>query len=210
MTDYILFGMQGSGKGTQGKFLAEKLDLSVFEMGARLRELASAESELANKVKTIIEAGDLVPDEIIIEIVEDFIDNLPAGKSILFDGIPRTMNQSNLLTDLLKSKERAYSAVQIKITEEEAMKRLTTRKICSQCKAVFPASYQDDNCDQCSGELMVRADDNAESIQKRLDNYIAETVPVINSFKEQENLLEVNGEQAIEDVTTELFTKFNL
>jgi adenylate kinase len=100
--DLILFGMQGSGKGTQSRFLAESCGFEIFEAGAELRRLANEDSELARKVKTIMEAGHLVPTEVVMEIIEDFLHRLPEGKAALFDGIPRSEDQREQFDALLE------------------------------------------------------------------------------------------------------------
>lgn len=205
--DIILFGMQGSGKGTQGKVLAQKYDLKFFEMGGQLRQLIESGSPLGEKIKGIVESGNLVDDNTIMEAVESFISDLPEDQPILFDGIPRTLKQSEKLLNLLTQNNRDAFAVLIKISEEEAIKRLTQRRICEGCKGVYPPSYKSDECQHCGGKLVVRHDDNLESIKRRLENYQAETVPVINSFYERDHLIEVDGEQSIDNVTKEMIEK---
>ncbi len=205
--DIILFGMQGSGKGTQGKFLAEKYNLKTFEMGGELRRMIESGSELGQKVKTIVEAGNLVDDDTIVEVIGDFLSGVNPEDSILFDGIPRTLHQSEKLLNLLSEYSRSAFAVLIKISEQEAISRLTQRRVCEGCKGVYPPAYKADECQHCGGKLVVRHDDNLESIQKRLENYQKETVPVIKGFYEQDRLVEVDGEQVVEKVTEEMVEK---
>lgn len=199
--DLIFFGMQGAGKGTIGKNVATKYNLEIFETGGALRALAQEDSPLGQKVKEIIEAGNLVPNEVVMEIVEDFMQKLPEGKAILFDGIPRKTEQAESLNALLDKHNRTYKAVLIKITEEVALKRLTTRQICSKCKKVFAADYKGDKCDTegCDGELITRADDNPESIKTRLEAFRTETMPAIDMYKDK--MIEIDGEPSIEEVT---------
>lgn len=195
--DLIFFGMQGAGKGTVGKSVAEKFNLKVFETGGALRALAQEPSPLGYKVKEIIEAGHLVPNEVVMEIVEDFINKLPPNTNVLFDGIPRSIEQANSLNALLQKLNRPFTPVLIEIKEETALARLTTRKICSQCKKVFPATYVSDTCDACGGKLTTRADDNPEAIKTRLQAFKDETAPAIATY---ENLITVDGEPTIEEV----------
>ena len=205
--DIILFGMQGSGKGTQGKFLSEKYGLKVFEMGAQLRHMIESGSELGQKVKEIVEAGNLVDDNTIIQVVEDFLSTANSEESVLFDGIPRTVAQSEKLLKLLSRYGRDAFAVLIKITQDEAIKRLTQRRICEGCKGVYPPSYKSDECEHCGGKLVVRHDDNLESIKRRLENYDKETIPVIKGFYDRDHLIEVDGELVIEKVTKDMIEK---
>jgi len=206
--DIILFGMQGSGKGTQGKILAERYNLKVFEMGGALRAMIASGSELGSRIKTIVEEGNLVSDDVIMKVVEEFVNYEGKNHNVLFDGIPRTMGQSQKLQELLKSHNRDTFALEIKISEEEAIERLTKRRICSQCKEVYPAFYKEKNCSECDGKLEMRSDDsNLDSIQKRLDNFENETKPVIQDFYKKDRLIEVDGEQGIVDVTEEMIDK---
>lgn len=205
--DILLFGMQGSGKGTQGKILAEKYALKVFDMGGALRQMIDSGSELGGRIKAIVSAGNLVDDDTIMQVVENFISKLAPHQPILFDGIPRTAKQSEKLMTLLQKTNRDAFAVLIKISEAEAIRRLTQRRICEKCKGIYPPSYPSEQCDHCGGRLVVRHDDNLESIQRRIENYKSETLPVIESFYARDHLIEVDGEQAIEKVTQEMIEK---
>lgn len=205
--DLILFGMQGSGKGTQSEFIAEKFDFKVFETGQELRSLAQEDSPLGHKIKEIIEAGHLVPTAVVIDIIKNFTSQLRPGVKALFDGIPRSIEQAREFNKLMHELNRDFSGLHIKISEEEALKRLTTRRICKNCKAVYPVFYKDTNCEKCEGELITRADDNVESIQNRLKAYRDETIPVIETYQAQELMIEINGEQPIEGVTQKIMEK---
>ncbi len=195
--DLIFFGMQGAGKGTLGKEVAKKYGMQVFETGGELRRLAQEDSELGRKIKSIIEAGHLVSNEVVMEIVENFMNNLPKETAVLFDGIPRKTEQAKLLNEVLKKHNRTYKAISIDINKEIALARLTTRRVCKDCKAVYPVSHDKPNC-ECGGELVTRADDNPEAIQQRLDVFEQETVPAIEMYSDR--LIRVNGEPSIEEV----------
>ncbi len=199
--DLILFGMQGSGKGTQSKFISGRYDLAVFETGAELRRLANEDSELGQKVKNIIESGQLVSTNIVMEIIEDFLHKLPHGQYALFDGIPRSEEQQIEFDKLLEKEDRDFMGLNIKISEEEALKRLTTRRLCEKCKATYPAFYDKDTCEACDGNLITRRDDTPDAIRTRIDTFLDKTVPVINNYEKRDQMITVNGEQSIEDVT---------
>ncbi len=201
--DLIFFGMQGAGKGTLGKILAEKFNLEIFETGGELRKLSKEDSELARKVKSIIEAGHLVPNEVVMEIVENFMNNLADDKAVLFDGIPRSIEQAESLNKLLEQHGRNFKAVLIEISKETALKRLTTRRICSVCKTVYPANYAEEKC-KCGGELITRADDNPESIKNRLDAFEKETIPAIEVYRDK--LIKIDGEPQIDEVSANAYT----
>jgi adenylate kinase len=198
--DILLFGIQGSGKGTQGKLLKDYYEMAYFETGAELRKLAKEDSELGKKIKSIIEAGHLVDNEVVMEIVENFMSTVPEGKGIFFDGIPRKMVQKESLDALLNKHGREFKAVILDLSEELALERLTKRRICSGCKEVYPAKYDKDACEKCGGELITRTDDNAESIKVRLQAFTDETMPAINKYEEEGKLIHVDSSKTIEEV----------
>ena len=203
--DLILFGMQGSGKGTQGKILAARYDLHIFEMGGALREMIASGTTLGNKIKSTVEAGQLVSDEIIMEVVEAFLAKQSSDQRILFDGIPRTLAQANSLLEILNHHGREVFGMHIQLDETEAIKRLTSRRVCANCKTVYPGFYEEDKCKECGGELQIRSDDsNLDSIKTRIGSFKKETLPVIESFRTREHLIEIEGKQDIENVTAEL------
>lgn len=206
--DLVLFGIQGSGKGTQGKFIAERYGFEIFETGGELRKLAKEESELGKKVKEIIEAGHLVPNEVVMEIIENFMKKLPDGKKVMFDGIPRKMEQKESFDKLMNKLGRPFLGILIHISKEEALRRLTTRRLCETCKSVYPSSYKNDKC-ECGGRLVTRADDNPESIKVRLNAYENETTPVIEHYKKEGKMIKINGEQSIDEVNKEAFEKLD-
>lgn len=207
--DLILFGIQGSGKGTQGKFLRERYQTEYFETGGELRKLAKGDSELGQKIKSIIEAGHLVSDDVIMEIVENFLNNIDADQSVIFDGIPRSIGQAEALDKLLITRERDFNAVILDLGAESAMTRLTTRRICENCKTAYPAKYEEDTCSECEGKLITRTDDNADSIRVRLQAYEDTTLPVIMRYEDAEKLIHVDGEKSIEEVANELYEKLD-
>lgn len=200
--DLILFGMQGAGKGTIGKAIADRYNLKIFETGGELRKLSHQDTPLAKKVKSIIDAGRLVPNEVVMEIVENFLKNLPANSNVLFDGIPRKMEQAESLNALLNKTGRTYKAVLLEIKEETALKRLTTRRICKVCKTVYPITFTADKC-TCGGELITRSDDNPQAIHTRLEAFRYETIPAMNLYKD--NLIKIDGEPSIEEVEIKAF-----
>lgn len=203
--DIVLFGIQGSGKGTLGKAVAQKYGLEIFETGGELRKLSQEDSELGRKIKSIVEAGHLVPNEVVMDIIENFMQKLPAGKNVLFDGIPRKMEQALTFDALMKKYDRDILCVLVEVPEEVVMRRLMKRRICENCKTVYPAAYTKENCEKCGGKLGMRSDDNPESIKTRIQAYYNETMPVINHYKEMNRMLPMNGDLSIEDAEKEIF-----
>jgi len=185
--DLILIGRQGSGKGTQGKILAEMFGYKIFVTGDELRAIAKEDSELGREVKAITERGDLVSNEIVMAIVANFIQNLEEGVQVIFDGIPRSMDQRETLEEELKKAGRDFVALEIRLSTDEAFERLMKR-----------------------AELEGRADDNPDSIRKRIANFEEHTAPIIKHWDHQEKLISVDGNQAIDDVTQEILTYFQV
>ncbi len=202
--DLVLFGMQGSGKGTQSQRIAEHCGLQIFETGAELRRLGSDGSDLGIKVKGIIESGRLVPTEVVMEIIADFLHKLPAGKSALFDGIPRSDDQKKLFDELMLKEGRSFKGLLIELSEPEAVKRLTTRRMCPACKTIYPAAYTAETCEKDGSTLITRQDDTPDAIRVRLDTFLEKTVPVLEAYKTDGKMLIVNGEKSIDEVTVDI------
>ncbi len=202
--DIVLFGIQGSGKGTVGKTIAGQFGFKIFETGSALRNLAQENSELGQKVKSIIEAGHLVPNEVVIDIIRDFMNKLVPGEKALFDGIPRKMEQAESFDQIMKENHRDFRGIFIEIPDEVAVKRLLTRRICKLCKSVYPAAYEKPTCTKCNGELVTRSDDNPESIKNRLQAYFDETMPVIKHYEKLGKMMKVNGDQSMENVAYDI------
>lgn len=206
--DLVLFGIQGSGKGTQSKIIADRFGLKVFETGGELRRLASEDNEMAKKVKAITEAGNLVPTEVVMDIIANFVNTIPQGSSVLFDGIPRSDDQKTQFDELMKKTNRNFVCLIIDLSKEEALKRLTTRRVCKQCKEVYPAYYDKDNCEKCGGELETRKDDTPDAIKVRLDTFFEKTMPILNDYKTSglHHVITVNGALSIPQVTDEIIS----
>lgn len=204
MTDLILFGMQGSGKGTQGQILATTYGYTIFDTGSQLRRIVTSGSALGQKIQEITNAGKLVPTEVVMEIVADFLSNTPRETPVIFDGIPRSEDQRVLFEKEMEKAGRRPTALYIKLTEDEALARLLGRKTCSGCGKIYGLK---DNlaegaaCPTCGGTLKVRADDTDEAIKTRLRVYAEQTVPVIEVYRAEERLIELDGALPVTDVT---------
>lgn len=197
--DLILFGIQGSGKGTQARILEEQYGYKVFETGKELRAMAASGSVLGNKVKAIIEAGNLVPDEVVIEIVEDFLKRTDQKQRVVFDGLPRKVTQKDLFEQVVERAGRKPLGVLISATDELALKRLSGRHMSKKTGKIYPSF--DAALKECSPEdVYQRSDDKPEAIMKRLLNYHVETEPVIRWYREQGRLVEVDGQGGADEV----------
>lgn len=202
----IFIGPQGSGKGTQAKILAQKLGAEYIEMGALLRKVAAEGSDFGREVKSIIDAGILVDDEMWYRVIKDKLESLDASTPAIFDGSPRRIGQAHMLIDHLNSIGRTkIDTLFITLPREESIRRLLLRRICENCKTPTVASGDPNQvCAVCGGKLIQRADENEAAIKKRLELYEQDTVPVISYLKEVTNLHEIDGTPDIADVTAEI------
>lgn len=199
----VLLGRQGSGKGTQAENLSKHYHWRVFGTGDRLRELAQHDPALDR----ILRSGQLAPDSAIVEIVTTDISQRGAD-GIIYEGIPRNLGQLKDLTKILAHHNQPLPVgVLIDITLQEAHKRLAARRVCSNCGAIsFPgaAGYTENICHVCGGKLIRRSDDTEEAITQRLAIFERTTQPIIEYFREHNQLITVDGAPAIPVVTQEL------
>jgi adenylate kinase len=201
----ILLGAPGAGKGTQAVMLAEKLNMVQVASGDLFRQALRDETELGLKAKAFMDKGQLVPNEITIQMVLDRLGAPDCENGALLDGFPRNIEQAEALDKALAEQAKAIDkVVYIKVSEGELLKRLGGRWICRNCQAPY---HEVDSppkvsgiCDRCGGELYQRADDNTETVKKRLEVYFAETSPLIDYYSSAGKLLEINGEGSTGEV----------
>lgn len=205
----IILGLPGSGKGTQSKVLSDKLGLFYFEAGGFSRQLASTDPS----IKKIIDSGKLIPEEKMTELVFQYLEkNVPIGKDILFDGYPRFVGQFLALKDWLEKRGKKIDwVIFLEVDAKEAIKRLSSRRICPNCGRVYNLitnpPQNDSLCDVCKVPLMQREDDKEEVIRERFEEYNANVLPLINLIKNENFFLKIDGERKIDDVTKEIFQK---
>ncbi len=197
MKDLIIVGKQGAGKGTMGELLVEKYGYQVFETGAELRKIAQSDTDLGRQVKEITTRGDLVPNEVVMEIVQEFLAGIDSGTPVLFDGIPRSEPQRVSLEAEIEKAGRDFEVLELELSNEVAITRLLRRAKCNACGKTFGG----DTCPHCgSTDISRRADDNEEAIKKRLENFDAHTSPLLDVWKDQGRLVSVDGSGSIEEV----------
>jgi len=203
---YIIFlGGPGAGKGTQAARVAQELKLVHIATGDLFRQAQGQGTELAIQVKSYMEQGKLVPDEVTIRMVLERISAADCESRVIFDGFPRNLRQAEALDEALLEQSKAIDkVVYIKVGEKELLERLSGRWICRQCQAPYHAVNSPPRvrgkCDQCGGELYQRPDDNVETVKKRLEVYFAETAPLIDYYTRAGKLLEIAGEGSVAEV----------
>lgn len=203
---YIIFlGAPGSGKGTQAAYVAQKLNLVHIATGDLFRQAVEQGTGLGTKVKSYMEKGVLVPDQITIQVVLERISVPDCEPGVVLDGYPRNLKQAEALDRALVQKAKAIDkVVYIRVPEEELIKRLGGRWICRHCQTPYHAIDSPPRvggrCDKCGGELYQRPDDTVEVVKKRLEVYFAQTVPVIDYYNQAGKLLEIDGEGDVSEV----------
>jgi adenylate kinase len=207
----ILLGAPGAGKGTQAVMLSEKLKITQVASGDLFRQALQKETELGKKAKVYMEKGQLVPDEITIQMVLERLSSPDLKNGAILDGFPRNIKQAEALDKAMAaSKKKIDKVVYIKVSEKELLKRLSGRWICRNCQAPYhevdsPPKAKG-KCDRCGGELYQRADDNTETVKKLLKVYFAETMPLIDYYKKDGKLLEIEGEGSTDEVNRRIVT----
>jgi adenylate kinase len=205
----VLLGPPGSGKGTQGERLNEDLRLPYYATGDILRAAVRDETELGRTAKGYMDAGDLVPDEVIVGVIAERIDSAEALDGFILDGFPRTTPQAEALDAKLKELGREVTAVVlIDVGDEEVIRRLGGRRTCAENGHVFHVDFnppkQDGTCDIDGSELIVRDDDKPAVIRKRLDTYHAKTEPLVDYYDQRSVLRRIAGEAPPDDVAEEI------
>ncbi len=210
----ILLGPPGAGKGTQAKRLQEILGIPQLSTGDMLRALASQGSELGIKAKGFMDAGQLVPDDVTIDMIAERIDEPDCGKGFILDGFPRTLAQAEALDKMLERLERKLDRViEMTVDDEALVERITGRFACARCGAgyhdVFQRPREDGVCDACGNtEFVRRADDTAETVRARLEAYHAQTAPLLPYYRKRGVLSSVDGMAGIDAVARQIETLF--
>ncbi len=205
----ILLGPPGAGKGTQADTMVKKLFVPHISTGDMFRAAIKAATPLGIAAKNCIEKGQLVSDEITINIVKDRLQQADCKEGFLLDGFPRTIAQAEALDQILQEMGTKLDAViNITVDANKLVARLGGRRVCRSCGLSYHMIYnppqKDGVCDSCNGELYQRSDDQEESIKERLSVYEKQTAPLINYYKEKDLLLDIDGDQAIHVVSHDI------
>jgi len=194
----ILLGAPGAGKGTQAERIVARYGLPHISTGEMLRAALEAGTEMGLAAKRFMDAGDLVPDEVVIGVVRDRLAEPDAAHGFLLDGFPRTIEQAGRLDAMLAEAGRAVShAVLIEVPEDELVQRISGRRSCAGCGKLYNVTFDppraEDVCDVCGAALLQRADDNEETVRNRLVVYRRQTAPLVSYYAERGVLGEAHG-----------------
>jgi adenylate kinase len=202
----IMMGPPGAGKGTQAERFARERRLLKISTGDILREAVQSHTPLGQKAKAIIDAGKLVDDATMIGIVRERLLQPDAMRGFVLDGFPRTVTQAQALDDIMAERDGGpLIVIEVVVPQEELVKRLSTRRICSVCGFNADPFDRGDRCKRCGGELVQRTDDSSEEVVlKRLRIYDRDTRPLVDYYKERPTFRVVNGAQPPDRVSADL------
>ena len=204
----ILFGPPGAGKGTQADKIAKHFDLHKVSTGDLLRGKAQKDHDFNKKIKSLIDKGSFVSDEIITDLIEKILLDVKLNNRLIFDGYPRNLNQAKNLNLLLKkNNQKISSVISLNVEKDIIVKRILGRETCTKCKLIFnkyfnPSTNENHHCDPKF--LDKRSDDNEKTIISRYENYLDKTLPILDFYKDLNLLHQVNGKGEINEIFEEI------
>jgi adenylate kinase len=210
MHKYIIMGVQGCGKGTQAKLMARDFDMVHISVGDIFRWNIQAHTKLAARINRLVAAGQLVPDQIVEQIISDRLEQHDWNYGFILDGFPRNHNQAQFFLE-----SYAIDAViHIEMSDELVMQRILSRRLCSKCgldyNLIGHRPEVADTCDVCGGKLVQRDDDKHEAIRERLKDFHTKTQPVLELFRGQTQLVTTDGSQGVDQVQSDIRQQLSL
>lgn len=204
----IIFGPQGSGKGTQADKLSAKFNIPHISTGDLFRQAVGSESELGKEVRGYLKAGQLVPDETTVKLLKERLSQPDAQHGYILDGYPRNQKQLEYLQDNFSEPN---FVVALEIREVESIKRIASRRVCPKCGANYNMISNppkvDETCDKCGTKVVQREDDRPEAISKRLETYHQQTAPLLDYYAKQGVLARIDGQGGIDEVFEKIINK---
>tara|TARA_B100000003_G_scaffold168262_2_gene155026 strand:+ start:213 stop:845 length:633 start_codon:yes stop_codon:yes gene_type:complete len=207
MKSIVLFGPPGAGKGTQAQRIMDSTGLPQVSTGDMLRAAVSAGTETGVKAKTFMDAGELVPDDVIIDLIKDRIKQPDAVNGVMFDGFPRTIPQAEALSEICE----VSHVIAIEVPDSKIVERICGRFTCADCSAVFHDTFKPtkvlNKCDSCnSSNFKRRADDNESTVLSRLNAYHEQTSPLADWYESRNIFYPFNGDRPIDEITTDILS----
>lgn len=205
----ILLGHPGAGKGTQAVKIVEKYNIPHISTGDIFRENIKNETELGNRAKAYMDRGELVPDELVVEIATDRLTKDDCKNGFLLDGFPRTIFQAEKLDEFLAQRgEKIDKVINIDVEKDALVKRITGRRVCKSCGASYHVvnipPKKDGVCDLCNGELIQRADDTEETVLNRIDVYNKQTKPLVDYYDKAGVIINIDGNKDLDNVLADI------
>jgi len=207
----LIMGPPGAGKNTQAEALVKKLNITHISTGELLRQAIMEGAEPGKKAKEYMDKGELAPDVVVIDMVREYLSGMNRQNGFLMDGFPRTLPQAVALDEIMNSLDmKLHGVINIAVPKEKLVARLTGRRVCHDCGAsynlLFNPPARMGTCDVCTGELYQRSDDHEEAVARRIDIYEAQTQPLISYYQEKNLLININGDQDINQVINDILT----
>jgi adenylate kinase len=203
----VIIGAPGAGKGTQARLLSEKYGYPQISTGDILRAMAKSDSEQGQRLRAILDAGKLVGDDILAELIQSRTSQDDCRDGYILDGFPRTLNQARTLEELAARQRKEVLLARVVVNEDILFKRLTGRWLCPECGEIFNIYFRPPKkeglCDRDGSALVQRKDDNPESVRRRFEEYWA-TASMIDYYKQSGRLIEVNGDRPVVEVFEKL------
>ncbi|MCI0347813.1 MAG: adenylate kinase [Acidobacteriales bacterium] len=208
----ILLGPPGAGKGTQAKLMVARYGIPQISTGDLLRENVAAGTPLGKKAKAIMERGELVPDDLVVAMVEERLQRPDCQRGFILDGFPRTVAQAEWIDKFLKTKGRNWPplvVVNVGVDYNQLLRRLTGRRTCPTCGRIYNIYFQPPRvagvCDVDGTALVTRKDDTEQVVSERLKAYEKQTLPLVDYYRRQGRLVEVDGDRPVDEVTAAIF-----
>ena len=210
----VMLGAPGAGKGTQAKRIAAKFSIPHISTGDIFRANIKNNTPLGAKAKSYMDKGELVPDELVIELIMDRFAQDDCVNGYVLDGFPRTLAQAVALSELMSNMGISLDKViSLNVPDELIVGRITGRRVCSKCGASFHVEFnpskKEDECDYCGGELIIRKDDNAETVISRLNAYHDQTAPLIDFYTKMGVFVELDGTKDVSEVTADMMASLS-
>jgi adenylate kinase len=211
----VFLGPPGAGKGTQALMVSERLGVPQISTGDILRDAVRRKTELGAKAKTYMDAGELVPDDVMLSLVEERLGDPDCSEGFVLDGYPRTLAQATALDKVLEAGSKSLDAViMLDVPDEEVVRRLTRRRVCPQCRGLYNLDAGPPKvegiCDRCKVPLVTRSDDSDATIRTRLQVYRSETLPLVEYYRRKgilQSLVSEGGIQKVFSVITEKLSR---
>ncbi len=199
----VFLGPPGAGKGTQAAFACSEYGLAHISTGDLLRAELKTETDLSKEIKAYLEKGELVPDQLIVQMVRERLQQEDCKNGFLLDGFPRTVPQADALGEFVK----LDAVINIDVPAEKLANRIANRRVCRNCSATFTVDELEDalHCSQCNGEVYQREDDQYETVMNRLRVFESQTAPLVEYYQAKGLLTSVDGNQSVEDVRLQIF-----
>lgn len=207
----VVLGKQGAGKGTQSQLLCERHGLAHVSTGDILRAAVQAGSPLGLEVKSVLESGQLVSDELVNKLVDDRLKESDAARGAVLDGFPRNIEQAQALERIL-GESGIKLCVDIELPNELVIVRLSSRRVCQECGTIYKdtdVAAISGTCEVCGGDVVQRSDDRPEAIRQRLETFERDTLPLLSFYESRGILVKVNGDQTVEEVAADIDEKLH-